>query len=88
MHKSQKDLKEELEHAGEQVLVDRIYVHFKSPDMRYKVIGFAVDAGNSEVVVIYKALYDEGVTFVRPLTEWLDEVERDGKKSKRFTLEG
>lgn len=85
-HKSQDKLAEDLEKAKAHIAIGGIYVHFKSPEMRYEVQGLAIDAGTTEVLVIYRALYDQGVVFARPLSEWLDEVEFEGKRMKRFTL--
>jgi len=87
MHKSQKELKDEIIKASNDVLVGRVYVHYKSPDMRYEVKELAVNTEHDNICVIYQALYDEQLLFVRSLEEWLDIVEKDGKQVRRFTLE-
>jgi len=86
-HKSQKELQKEIEKATEGIKVGRKYTHYKSPTMRYVVKELAVNTEHDAVCVIYQALYDEQLTFVRSTKEWLDEVEKDGKRLKRFTLE-
>jgi hypothetical protein len=86
MKKSQKELKQDIEAAARQVAIGGIYVHYKSTDMRYKVIDLAINTDGTEVCVIYKSLYDEQIVFVRSLHEWLDIIEIDGVKRKRFTL--
>ena len=61
-----------------------IYRHFKGN--MYEVVGMALHSETVEEMVIYKALYGEGKTWVRPLSMWDEEVEFEGKKVKRFTL--
>lgn len=40
-----------------------------------------------EIMVIYKALYGEKATWVRPLSMWSETVEAEGKTVKRFEYE-
>ena len=61
-----------------------IYRHFKGN--LYEVVGMALHSETVEEMVIYKALYGEGKTWVRPLSMWDEEVEFEGKKVKRFTF--
>lgn len=61
-----------------------IYRHFKGN--MYEVLGTALHSETVEEMVIYKALYGEGKTWVRPLSMWDEEVEFEGKKVKRFTF--
>ena len=37
-----------------------------------------------EEMVVYRALYGEGETWVRPLSMWNDTVTREGKTYRRF----
>ena len=62
-----------------------IYRHFKGN--RYEVVDFVKHSETTEIMVLYRALYGEGELWVRPLDMWDEEIERDGKKIKRFTLE-
>jgi hypothetical protein len=39
-------------------------------------------------MVVYRALYGEGGVWVRPAAMWEEEIERDGKKLKRFEYIG
>jgi len=59
-----------------------IYRHYKGN--KYEVIGFAKHSETLEDMVIYKALYGEGGTWVRPLSMWENPIETDGKAVKRF----
>ena len=61
-----------------------IYRHFKGN--MYEVVEMALHSETVEEMVIYKALYGEGKTWVRPLSMWDEEVEFEGKKVKRFTF--
>lgn len=62
------------------------YRHFKGNE--YEVIGIAKHSETLEEMVIYRALYGDGGYWVRPADMWNEEVERDGKKIKRFTYIG
>ena len=59
-----------------------IYRHYKGNE--YEVIGFAKHSETLEDMVVYKALYGEGGTWVRPLSMWENPVEIGGKTVKRF----
>ena len=59
------------------------YRHFKGKE--YEVIGVAKHSETLEEYVVYRALYGDGGIWVRPASMWNEEVERDGKKYKRFT---
>jgi nitroimidazol reductase NimA-like FMN-containing flavoprotein (pyridoxamine 5'-phosphate oxidase superfamily) len=61
-----------------------IYRHFKGN--YYEVVGAAKHSETLEDMVIYKALYGEGGTWVRPAAMWHEPVEVDGKNVRRFEL--
>jgi len=63
-----------------------IYRHYKGN--QYEVIGFAKHSETLEEMVIYKALYGEYSTWVRPLSMWENLIEIDGKIVKRFEYIG
>lgn len=85
-HKSQDELAQDLEKATKQVVVGGTYVHFKSPTMRYRIIDLAINTDDSSVCVVYRALYGRQILFIRSIDQWLDEVDSEGRKVKRFTL--
>ena len=62
------------------------YRHFKGNE--YEVIAVATHTETEEPLVIYKALYGEGKVWARPVTMWLETIERDGKTYKRFEYIG
>ena len=61
-----------------------VYRHYKGNC--YEVVGFAKHSETLEDMVIYKALYGEHGTWVRPLSMWENPIEVDGKTVKRFEL--
>lgn len=60
--------------------------HFKGGE--YEVLCLATHSETGEDMVVYRALYGERGVWVRPLTMWQEELERDGKIIKRFTYIG
>ena len=60
------------------------YRHYKGKE--YEVMGIARHSETLEELVVYKALYQkEGENlWVRPLKMFMEEVEIEGKKMKRF----
>jgi len=58
------------------------YRHYKGNE--YEVIGFAKHSETLEDLVIYKAHYGEGGTWVRPLSMWENPIKINGKTVKRF----
>lgn len=58
------------------------YRHFKGNE--YEVIAIAKHSETLEEMVVYKALYGDGDTWVRPAKMWDKTIERDGKIFKRF----
>ena len=59
-----------------------IYRHYKGNN--YQVLGVAIHSETLEELVIYKALYGQGLTWVRPLNMFLEQVEVNGTKFPRF----
>lgn len=84
-HKEQLELAKEIEGAKLKITVGAQYWHYKSREKVYKVIGLAFLEANNELCVIYQAQYDQKLTFLRPLTIWLENVEWEGKVVSRFT---
>lgn len=74
---------------GNRDIVPGRYRHFKGKE--YQVLGVARFSEDPEQkFVVYRALYKsefgENVMWVRPLEMFVEEVERDGKRVKRFEL--
>lgn len=63
-----------------------LYRHYKGNE--YEVIGIAKHSETLEDMVVYKALYNDGGTWVRPLSMWDNLIEADGKTVRRFEYIG
>lgn len=86
MKKSQAELKLEIIEAGKRVKIGGIYAHYKNPSHTYSVLDLAVNTEYDSIWVMYKSLYEEQLIFLRSVDEWCDDVEKDGRMMKRFTL--
>ena len=74
------------EEAKETIALGR-YRHFKGKE--YELLAIARHSETKEPMVVYKALYSDEIygdraVWIRPATMWNEEVERDGKKFRRF----
>lgn len=67
---------------GEVTLRPGKYRHFKGGE--YQVQGIATHSETGEQLVVYTPLYGEGGLWVRPLSMFLEAVDRDGEQQPRF----
>ncbi|HEC30710.1 MAG TPA: DUF1653 domain-containing protein [Candidatus Yonathbacteria bacterium] len=58
------------------------YMHYKGNE--YEVIALAKHSETLEELVVYKALYGDGTTWVRPKEMFLETVTVDGTTLPRF----
>ena len=63
-----------------------IYQHYKGP--QYKVVHVATHSETEEQLVIYQALYGEFGMWARPLSMFLETVEKEGEVIPRFAYLG
>ena len=75
------ELAEELAVLKDQIEVGSSYCHYKDTSKSYTVRGLVVIEATEEPGVLYQANYGPRLTFVRPASEWLSEV--DGVKRFR-----
>ncbi|MEK7153451.1 MAG: DUF1653 domain-containing protein [Patescibacteria group bacterium] len=80
---SQAELTQKLAQAAKRVTVSARYVHYKQ--MSYEVLALALREEDNEPCVVYRAEYGDRLTWIRTVTDWLEEVEVDGRRTKRFT---
>ena len=59
------------------------YVHYKN-GKHYKVIDVVRHSETEEWMVLYRAEYGDFGLWVRPLTMFMETVELDGQKIRRF----
>ncbi len=66
-----------------QAIKKGIYQHFKG--QKYEVLDVATHSETGEQYVVYKALYGDFGTWIRPLEMFTEIIERDGEIKKRFS---
>lgn len=74
-HKPIEELSQSIINAGGRVEVGALYTHYKDPTKQYKVLFVGIQEWNDEPCVIYEWQYGPRFIFVRPLSNWLEEVE-------------
>ncbi len=62
------------------------YRHYKGGE--YEVQGIATHSETGEQLVVYVPLYGAGGLWVRPLSMFLETVNRDGEEQSRFSYIG
>ena len=67
-----------------EILIGRIYKHYKGN--YYIVENIALNTETDEQMVIYRALYDEGKVFARPVSSFIQKVENQNQEY-RFELQ-
>ncbi|AXR07774.1 DUF1653 domain-containing protein [Salinimonas sediminis] len=63
-----------------------LYEHYKGH--QYMVYDVATHSEDESTLVLYRPCYGEQALWVRPLTMFLESVERDGKRVPRFRYIG
>lgn len=68
-------------------MAGEVYRHYKG-DL-YRVILLAEHSNDAEWMVVYEAMYEhpDAPYFTRPLREWIESIEWEGKTKTRFTKE-
>jgi len=82
---TESDLEQIVQKATKQVKIGTTYKHYKGN--RYKVTEIGLLEATNEPCVIYQAVYNNKLIFVRPLSVWLETVEYQGKLGRRFSPE-
>ena len=65
------------------VMTAEYYRHFKGNI--YRILHIAKHSETLEEMVVYQAMYGERGIWVRPLSMFEEEIERDGKTIRRFS---
>ena len=80
---SEGELQSRLDAAAKQVAVGGTYRHYRGG--LYKVLGVAILESNNDICVIYQAQYGKKLTFLRPVSEWCEDIEFQRQTVKRFS---
>lgn len=83
------EFKKQIDEAKTKVKVGAKYYHYKSKENLYTVVDIAMIEETLEPAVIYRPEYVEDnlkFNWIRPISDFLADVEVDGKVQKRFTL--
>ena len=83
-HLTHEQLQDILDAAARKVQVGAQYRHYKN--QTYTVTGLALLEETDEPAVIYRADYGMQISFIRPLSNWLETVEVNGRQVPRFSL--
>lgn len=84
MKKSYEELQTMLTDAADQVPLGSIWKHYKDSEAAYEIKDIVIIESTKEVGVVYEPESQPGVKFVRPLSEFFEDVEFEGKTIKRF----
>ncbi len=70
-----------------EVQINRVYKHFKGD--YYLVVDIGTDSETLEKCVIYRKLYEDGALWIRPLDDFLGEVnhEKDPDVKQKYKFE-
>jgi hypothetical protein len=84
-HRSQEELAQIIAEVTADVKVGDRFVHYKSPDLFYRIIDIALREADETPCVVYKAEYGEQISYVRPYDDWTATVQHDNQEVPRFT---
>lgn len=62
------------------------YRHFKGNE--YELVGIATHSETLEPMVVYRALYGDNGLWVRPMSMWTEQIDRNGYYGPRFQYIG
>ena len=83
-HKSHAELTDELAKAKSLIAIGGKYRHYKDSSKIYQVKQLGIREEDDAICVIYQAQYGGHLTFIRPLSVWLERVEWNGQTVDRF----
>jgi hypothetical protein len=83
-HTSKETLEQNIGEARKKIEIGAIYTHYKTPEHKYVVEFIGILESSEEVCVGYRALYENGILWVRTVDNFLEEVDTPNGKSPRF----
>jgi len=88
VHKTVDELNQMLNDARSKVKVGGSCYHYKHFDRLYTLVDVVIIEATEEIAVLYRAEYEglKGITFMRPIQDFLAEVEVNNQIVSRFTF--
>ena len=83
-HTSAEELENKLKNARQEIEIGGVYSHYKTPEHKYIVEFIGILEEKEEVCVGYRALYENGILWVRTLENFVEEVDISNSKTSRF----
>ena len=83
-HTSPEELEKKLKDACEKVEIGAIYSHYKTPEHTYVVEFVGLLEEKEEVCVGYRALYGNGLLWIRSLENFTEKVDSENGICSRF----
>lgn len=84
---STEDLRQQVTTAQQAIQVGEIYSHYKDHSRRYRIVAIAIDEASESISIVYQALYDPYLTWIRPLNNFQELVTWQDERVPRFQLE-
>lgn len=85
MSHSSEELLATLTGARTKIGVGDRYAHYKHPERTYRVVTVSLIEETLEPAVVYEAEYGEKLSFIRPLSNFLEMVTFEGESVPRFS---
>ena len=85
-HISQEKLSALITEAQTKISIGSKYCHYKNPDQHYEIIAVGMLESEEKPCVVYKALYEKEIIWVRDIDNFLEEIDTPEGKVKRFSL--
>lgn len=66
------DLQKQVADAENKIKIGERYVHYRSREKQYEIVSIALLEESEEPCVVYRALYSPALTWVRPVSRFLE----------------
>lgn len=86
-HASLERLGQQVKDAQKKIEVGATFSHYKTPDQKYRVEFIGVLEKSEEICVGYRALYGEGILWVRALSDFTEKINTERGVVNRFQKE-
>ena len=83
-HLNESELSISLKESLKKVEIGAAYVSYKDPTKPYIVLHIGLWEATEEPSVIYQALYGDKIIWIRPLSKFIELVDKEGELVPRF----